>query len=86
MKKIMVPVARILMGTGAAFASKAAKEERTMVSPTYRIDADTGFCVAVDQPCSDINNVVCTWSGDGVSQLHDAPLSPTECGRVLYKP
>ena len=86
MKKIMIPAALIFMGTGAAFAGKAASKNDSMVSPTYRIDANTGLCVQVDQTCSESNDEVCTWLGDGVTPLHAAPTSPTECGRLLFKP
>lgn len=86
MKKLMIPVALVLMGTGAAFATNAANGSKTMISPTYRVDENSGLCVQVNQTCSEIPGDVCTWSGDGVSVLHDAPVSPTECGAILFKP
>lgn len=82
----MIPVVLILMGTGAAFASKAAKGNAAMITPVYRIDAASGLCEQVNQTCSDIQGDVCTWSADGTTALHDVPTSPTECGRVLFKP
>ncbi|WP_288244003.1 DUF6520 family protein [uncultured Chryseobacterium sp.] len=86
MKNLMIPVVLILMGTGAAFASKAAKGNAAMITPVYRIDAASGLCEQVNQTCSDIQGDVCTWSADGTTALHDVPTSPTECGRVLFKP
>ena len=85
MKKLMIPVALILMGTGAAFATKAAKGNAA-ITPTYRIDQNSGLCVAENQTCSTVENTVCKWSGDGVTPMHAAPISPTECGAVLFKP
>lgn len=82
----MIAVALVLMGTGAAFATKAAKENAAMISPVYRIDSASGLCEQVNQTCSDIQGDVCTWAVDGTTALHDAPTSPTECGRVLFKP
>ncbi|MFP3598572.1 DUF6520 family protein [Chryseobacterium sp. SIMBA_029] len=86
MKKLMIPAALVLLGTGAAFATKAANSTKSAVIPTYRMDPESGLCVQVGQECSTIQNVVCRWTADGVTPLHSAPISPTECGSVLFKP
>jgi len=86
MKKLMIPVALILMGTGAAFATKAAKGNLALITPTYRIDPNSGLCVQENQTCSTVESTVCKWSVDGVTPMHDLPKSPTECGDVLFKP
>lgn len=86
MKKLMIPVALVLMGTGAAFAGKAVNGSKDMISPTYRVDENSGLCLEVDQTCSEMPGDVCTWSGDGVSVLHKTQTSPTECGAILFKP
>ncbi len=82
----MIPVTLILMGTGAAFATKATKGNAALITPTYRIDPNSGLCVAENQTCSTVESTVCKWSGDGVTPMHDAPKSPTECGAILFKP
>lgn len=86
MKKLMIPAALVLLGTGAAFATKAANTNRSTVIPTYRMDPESGLCIQVGQECSTVQNVVCRWSADGMTPLHSAPISPTECGSVLFKP
>jgi len=86
MKKLMIPAALVLLGTGAAFATKAANSNKALIIPTYRMDPESGLCVQVGQECSTIQKVVCRWTADGVTPLRNAPKSPTECGDVLFKP
>jgi hypothetical protein len=84
MKKFIFPVAVILMGAGAAFATKATTSKNAIVD-AYRIDAVTGQCIEAQQQCSTEQGATCTWTGDGVTPLHDAPLSSTMCGEELFK-
>ncbi len=85
MKKLFLPVTIMLLSAGTAFATYANDEEASMV-PAYRIDPDTGLCESAGQICSTVFGDVCTWSVDNVTPLHNAPISATECGNILYKP
>ncbi|EJL74419.1 DUF6520 family protein [Chryseobacterium populi] len=85
MRKLILPVTIVLMGTGAAFATKMNSSKRIIVD-AYRIDATSGQCVDAKQKCSTIFSDACTWSEDNVTPLHAAPISPTMCGDELFKP
>ncbi|WP_412468740.1 DUF6520 family protein [Pedobacter sp. KLB.chiD] len=83
MKRMIIPVAIVLMGAGAAFATKAAKNAQVNVD-AYRIDG-AGQCVFADQQCSTSGTEACTWAGDNSTPLSDAPISATMCGDPLFK-
>lgn len=85
MKKFILPAAVILMGAGAAFATKVTTSKRVLVD-AYRIDASSGRCVKALQQCNSTGSETCTWSVDNVTPLHDAPISATMCGEELFKP
>lgn len=82
MKKFIFPAFVILMGAGAAFATKATTSNSTIVSG-YRVDAASGQCIK-ENKCSTISGDACVWSVDNVTPLHD--LSETMCGEELFKP
>lgn len=79
MKKLILPVAVILMGAGAAFATKSGK---TLIVDGYRVDAVSGQCIK-ENKCSTIPGETCVWSVDGATPLHE--LSETMCGDELFK-
>ncbi|MCT2561822.1 DUF6520 family protein [Chryseobacterium herbae] len=83
MKKFIFPVAVILMGAGAAFATKVTTSNRAFVT-AYRIDAVSGQCIDAKQECSTQTGETCFWSADNVTPLHE--LSGTMCGEELFKP
>lgn len=85
MKKLILPAALILMGAGAAFATKMNSSKRAIVD-AYRINAVSGQCVDAKQKCSTSFGIPCTWSEDASVVLHNAPVSPTMCGEELFKP
>lgn len=85
MKKLILPAFVLLMGAGAAFATKATTSKRVLVD-AYRIDAVTGQCIKAQQQCNPTGSEVCTWSVDNLTPLHDAPISATMCGEELFKP
>ncbi|PWN64143.1 DUF6520 family protein [Chryseobacterium viscerum] len=86
MKKFIFPAAVILMGAGAAFATKVTTSKSVLVD-AYRIETSSGRCIKVQQQqCSPTGSETCTWSVDNVTPLHDAPISATMCGEELFKP
>ena len=85
MKKLIFPIALMVVGAGSAFATQTANAKEKTVVPAYRIDPDSGLCEVTGQNCNNVGTILCRWSGDGVTPLHDAPISPTECGMNLFK-
>lgn len=85
MKKLILPAALILMGAGAAFATKMNSSKRILVDG-YHINATTGQCITDNQKCSTSFGSPCTWSEDPSVILRNAPASPTMCGDELFKP
>ncbi len=85
MKKLILPVTLVLLGTGAAFATKMNSSKRVLVDG-YRIDAVSGQCVTNRQKCNTAGVDPCTWSENVNVILHDSPISPTMCGEELFKP
>lgn len=75
----------VLLGTGAAFATKMNSSKRAIVD-AYRIDAVSGQCVDAKQKCSNLGGQPCTWAENPSVILHDAPQSPTMCGDELFRP
>ncbi|ANF52968.1 hypothetical protein A0O34_21650 [Chryseobacterium glaciei] len=82
MKKLILPAFVILMGAGAAFATKATTSKRAIVD-AYRIDAVSGQCIDAEQKCSTTFGETCLWSADNATPLHQ--LSETMCGEELFK-
>lgn len=83
MKKLLLPAFVVLMGAGAAFATKATTSKRANVD-AYRIDAVSGQCIDAEQQCSTTFGETCLWSVDNSTPLHQ--LSETMCGEELFKP
>lgn len=86
MKKLILPVVTVLLGTGAAFGTQAAKSTSAKVAVDgYRIDALTGECVNAIQQCESSGTAPCVWTGDSsthlVSKISD---DPTMCGQELF--
>lgn len=84
MKKILMPALIVAMGAGAAFATNVANKSSKVI-PTYRIDAVSNQCIEVQQFCSNDGEIMCTWDGDGSSQLHQFKLSETTCSSPLTR-
>ncbi|RQO37667.1 hypothetical protein DBR39_12300 [Chryseobacterium sp. KBW03] len=83
MKKILLPALIVAMGAGAAFATNMASKASKVI-PTYRID-ENDKCVQVQQDCNATTGFVCTWDGDGISQLHQFMDSETQCSVELFR-
>lgn len=83
MKKLILPVAVVLLGTGAAFATKMNSSKRSLID-AFRIDAVSGQCINAQQKCSTIPADPCTWTEDFSVFLHRP--GTTMCGDELYKP
>lgn len=81
MKKLFFPALVVLMGAGAAFATKATTSKLAIVDG-YRIDAVSGECIK-ENKCSTIPGETCVWSADDSTPLHE--LSETMCGDELFK-
>ncbi|WP_234110705.1 DUF6520 family protein [Chryseobacterium sp. R2A-55] len=86
MKKLILPVVTVLLGTGAAFGTQAAKSTSARVAVNaYRIDALTGACVDAQQQCETSGTAPCVWSGDGGTHLVEKISdNPTMCGQELF--
>lgn len=83
MKNLFFSAFIVLLGTGAAFASKKANNSTRAIVNGYHFDAAQGICVNVQQDCSDIvTPEFCEWSEDG-STLRQ--FGETTCGAPLYK-
>jgi hypothetical protein len=82
MKKLILPAFVLMMGAGAAFATKATTS-KTAIVDGYRVDAVSGQCIK-ENKCSTTFGETCVWSVDGATPLHE--LSETMCGEELFKP
>lgn len=78
-----MPALIVAMGAGAAFAGNLVSKSSKVI-PTYRIDANNQ-CVQVNQDCNDLGNIMCTWDGDGTSQLYQFKDSETTCSQELHR-
>lgn len=85
MKKLIFPIALLVIGGGSAFATQSANADEKVIVPAYRMDPESGLCILANQDCSTSGGPICRWSVDGVTPLHDAPTSATECGNELFK-
>lgn len=87
MKKLIIPVILVSLGTGAAFATSAKSNDINAPVAAYQIlelGPNQTVCVNAEQTCSDIEGEICTWSEDENVQLHRFD-TPTMCGDFLYK-
>jgi len=83
----MIPVVLILMGTGAAFATKANSDSKKALQLGYRIDIESGECIAANQQCETVGDQPCEWSVDtDVHLVQGFSANPTMCGEELFKP
>jgi hypothetical protein len=82
---VLLPVALVLIGAGAAFATNAAKNSNSMTVTGYYKDSTTGECKRSPVECTDVQGDLCTWQ-DG-STTHSLYLfNGTRCTIELYKP
>lgn len=83
----MIPVVLILMGTGAAFATKADNNSKKATQQGYRVDIDSGECIATNQQCETVGSQPCEWTADvNVHLVEGISANPTMCGEELFKP
>lgn len=80
MKKLLLPALIVAMGFGGAYAgSKVSK-----AIPTYRIEGSQ--CVEVNQECNEQAGELCTWDGDGSTQLYKFRSNDeTTCSQALHR-
>ena len=84
MKRFMIPAAVILLGTGAAFATKVSNNNAKAIFDGYlRIDEGNGQfrCENTGKQCTDEDGPTCVWAVDGVTPLRKA--GGTMCGATL---
>ena len=84
MKKFMIPIALIIMGTGVAFATNAKKSGS---QTGYRLVNVGGgmFTCDPDKQCTDVTlGPICTWSVDNSTPLNKLE-SPTSCVVPLHE-
>lgn len=82
----MIPAAVILLGTGAAFATKANQEKARATFDGYlRIDEGGGQfrCENTGKQCTDEDGPTCVWAVDGVTPLRK--VGGTMCGATLHE-
>ncbi|MCQ9634171.1 hypothetical protein MP477_04285 [Chryseobacterium sp. WG23] len=85
MRKILIPVAVLLMGAGAAYAGKADKAAKAIVDG-YVFDNSQNLCVNTHEDCSTVaSDEACTWSENTSITLRQQPSSGTMCGNPLFK-
>ncbi|RLJ75121.1 hypothetical protein [Pedobacter alluvionis] len=83
MKNLFFSAFIVLIGTGAAFATKEANTKSAIVKG-YHFDTAQGLCVNSQEDCNTVETAAfCEWSEDG-STLRTF-ISPTMCGSPLYK-
>ncbi|MBN9312955.1 MAG: hypothetical protein BGO40_10695 [Chryseobacterium sp. 39-10] len=88
MKKIVLPVILIIVGTGSAFATMMAKKSMTAVNGYKIINTGGGqfTCEDVGQKCSTTAvGDYCRWSSDNNVILHEIDSPETMCGDPLYE-
>lgn len=83
MKKFILPVALLIFGAGAAFATNTAKKGEVTIVKGYRITSDEmAPCEKTSVDCSTVPSVdLCT---DGSVTLHQ--IDGTSCGSDLFEP
>jgi len=83
---VLLPVALVLIGAGAAFATNAAKNSNSMTEPGYYFNNTTRRCVETTTQCSLVGIDVCTWTDSQGTHSLRRMINETTCGIVLYKP
>lgn len=87
LKNLLLPVAVVLIGAGAAFATNAAKDAGSPMVPGYLFESSSGQCVQKRSDCSPTGNVFCTWTdANNNSHILSERINGTTCGNELYEP
>jgi len=84
-KKLILPVAVLLIGAGAALATSSQATAETLVEYGYHYDSVTKRCIQKNVECAISNKPACTWSGQQLYRF-DATQQPTMCGVELNLP
>jgi hypothetical protein len=87
MKKIrnlILPVAVLMIGAGAAFATSSQPTADSLVEFGYHYDSNIKRCVVTNVECAITNKPACTWSGQQLYRFD--PTQPTMCGVELNLP
>lgn len=84
LKNLLLPVAVVLIGAGAAFATNAESDDRSNQNG-YFVDSLSGDCIESPMECSTVPGELCTWN-DGSNTHALFQISGTTCQSPLYKP
>ncbi|MBP0613951.1 hypothetical protein J8J42_12975 [Chryseobacterium sp. cx-311] len=85
MKKLIIPVILVAVGTGAAFATEAEQTKESAVVPGYHVvnvGPNETVCEITDKECDTDGIVICTWTDSSV--LRDIG-NGTMCGDPLFE-
>lgn len=83
-RNFILPVAILMLGAGAAFATNSAEDVDLLLEKGYRYDSVTKKCISTNVDCSHLPNPACTWSGQPLYRFD--PLQQTMCGIQLNQP
>lgn len=89
LKQFIFPIAIVLIGTGAAFATNMAKQSESMLEPGYRFDpsAPVVKCIVTPVNCEPMGAAICTWTdANNVEHNLHRYVNDTTCGITLRKP
>lgn len=88
MKKFILPVVLVMMGTGAAFATNSAKvrEGNSSPQPGYRYNSTLGVCEMKAECTTDQGDVCTVGNIDGQPQVFGIAGDLSTCNTVLYQP
>nr|WP_319570217.1 DUF6520 family protein [uncultured Draconibacterium sp.] len=84
LKSIILPVAVVLLGVGAAIAGNTAKSLDAS-EPGYYFDTSQGQCVSSGEQCSPTPGQACTWKDANGITHNLSREGETMCGIPLYK-
>ena len=85
LRSLIIPVAVLMIGTGAALATSTSESAEAMLEKGYRYDSVSKKCILTDVNCSTVPNLVCTWTGGQPLYRFDSSHQ-TMCGIQLYQP
>lgn len=90
LKQFIFPVAIVLMGAGAAFATNIAKQSESMLEIGYYKDAmstNPNECKASPVSCEISGGPVCSWTDPATNRTHTLKryVNETSCELTLYR-
>lgn len=88
LRSLIIPVAVLMIGTGAALATSTSENAEAMLEKGYRYDASAPVkCIYTNVDCGSTFGELCTWmDANNIQHPLYRKKSPTDCGLQLYKP